>query len=100
MVDFLVIALVFVAVLFPFVAIPEILERWGYDSKGRFVRIIVWACFLLLVLIPAAFSGFLATVTSPGDWLILGAAIAVAMLWEYHRLHPGKFFRAPPRGPR
>jgi len=91
MVDFLVIALVFVAILFPFVVVPEILERAGYDPKSRLVRIVVWSCFLILVLVPAALSGFLATVTSPVDWLILFGAIAFAMLWEYHRLHPGKF---------
>jgi len=91
MVDLLVIALVFVAILFPFLVIPEIMERWGYDPKGRFVRIIVWTTFLLLVLIPAALSGFLGSVTNPGDWLILIGAIALAMLWEYYRLHPGEF---------
>lgn len=91
MVDLLVIALVFVAILFPFVVVPEILERWGYDPKGRFVRLIVWATFLILVLLPAAVSGFLATVTSPVDWLILLGAILFAMFWEYYRLHPGRF---------
>ncbi len=91
MVDFLLIALIFVAIVFPFVVVPELLERAGHDPKGRFVRILVWACFLILVLLPAALSGFLATVTSPVDWLILVGAIAVAMLWEYYRLHPGQF---------
>ncbi len=91
MVNPLLIVLVFVAILFPFVVVPEILERWGYDPKGRFVRVLVWATFLLLVLIPAAVSGFLATVTSPLDWFILFAAIVVAMVWEYYRLHPGEF---------
>lgn len=88
MVSALVVLLVFVAILFPFVAVPEILERWGYEPRGRFVRILVWACFLILVLVPAALSGFLFTVTSPGDWFILVAALAVAMAWEYYRLHP------------
>jgi small-conductance mechanosensitive channel len=91
MVDFLVVALVFVAILFPFVGVPEICERWGYDPKGRFVRILVWSTFLILVLVPAALSGFLATVTSPVDWFIFCIAIAAAMLWEYYRLHPGQF---------
>lgn len=91
MVDFLLIALVFVAILVPFVGVPEILERVGYDPKSRFVRMVVWSCFLILVLLPAALSGFLATVTSPVDWLILFFAIAFAMLWEYYRLHPGEF---------
>lgn len=91
MVDLLLIALVFVAILFPFVVVPEILERWGYDPKSRFVRLIVWATFLLLVLIPAALSGFLNTVTSPVDWMILAGAILLAGFWEYYRLHPGRF---------
>ncbi len=91
MVDVLVIALVFFAIIFPFVVVPELMERWGYDPRSRFVRLLVWAVFLILVLMPAALSGFLATVTSPVDWLILVAAIAVAMVWEYYRLHPGKF---------
>lgn len=91
MVDFLLIALVFVAILVPFVGVPEVLERVGYDPKSRFVRIVVWSCFLILILLPAALSGFLSTVTSPVDWLILFFAIAFAMLWEYHRLHPGEF---------
>ena len=91
MVDVLLIALVFVAILFPFVVVPELLERAGYDPKDRFARILVWTCFLILVLVPAALSGFLVTVTSPVDWLILVFAVAFAMLWEYHRLHPGKF---------
>ncbi len=91
MVDLLVVVLIFIAILFPFVVIPEILERAGYDPKGRFVRLVVWACFLMLVLVPAALSGFLFSVTSPVDWLILVCAIALAMLWEYYRLHPGEF---------
>ncbi len=91
MVSLLVIALVFVAIIFPFVLVPEILERWGYDPKARFVRAIVWTTFLLLVLIPAAVSGYLATVTSPVDWFILVGVIVVAMAWEYYRLHPGEF---------
>ncbi len=90
MVDVLVIALVFFAIIFPFVVVPELMERWGYDPRSRFVRLLVWAVFLILVLMPAALSGFLATVTSPVDWLILVAAIAVAMVWEYYRLHSGK----------
>ncbi len=91
MVELLLIALVFVAILFPFLIVPEIMERWGYDPKGRLVRAVVWATFLILVLVPAALSGFLATVTSPGDWLILAGAILLAAFWEYYRLHPGRF---------
>lgn len=91
MVDLLLIALIFVAIIFPFVIVPEILERAGYDPKSRFVRLVVWSCFLIFLLVPAALSGFLATVTSPVDWLILIFVIAFAMLWEYYRLHPGEF---------
>ena len=91
MVDLLVYALVFVAITFPFVVVPEILERWGYDPKGRFARTLVWCTFLIIVLVPAALSGFLSTVTSPVDWLILAGVILFAAFWEYHRLHPGKF---------
>lgn len=91
MVEILLVVLVFVAILFPFLVVPEIFERWGYDPKSRFVRGIVWATFLILVLVPATLSGFLATVTSPVDWLILAGAIVVAMIWEYYRLHPGTF---------
>ncbi len=91
MVELLLVALVFVAIIFPFLVVPEVLERWGYDPKSRFVRALVWATFLTLVLVPAALSGFLATVTSPGDWLILTGAILLAVFWEYYRLHPGRF---------
>ena len=91
MVSPLLIALVFLAVQFPFLVVPELLERWGYDPKGRFARLLVWASFLILVFVPAALSGFLFTVTNPADWFILGVALVVAMLWEYYRLHPGTF---------
>ena len=90
MVDILLVALVFVAILFPFVFVPEIMERWGFDAKSRFVRIVVWATFLVLVLVPAGLSGFLATVTNPADWFLLAGAIVFAVFWEYYRLHPGR----------
>ncbi len=91
MVELLLISLVFVAIIFPFLVVPEIMERWGFDPKGRFVRALVWTTFLVLVLLPAALSGFLATVTSPGDWFILAAAVLFAGFWEYYRLHMGRF---------
>ncbi len=84
-------ALILVVIVVPFVVVPEILERWGYDPKNPRVRLLVWACFLVLVLVPAALSGFLATVTNPADWMILAAAILVAFAWEYYRLHPERF---------
>jgi hypothetical protein len=79
---------VFAAILFSFVVVPEIFERRGYDPKGRLVRFSVWATFLAIVLIPGAISGFLSSVTNLGDWLLLVAALAVAILWESYRLHP------------
>ncbi len=91
MVDLLLVVLVVVAILFPFLVVPEILERWGYDPKSRFVRLLVWSTFVLLLLIPAALSGALWNVLGPGDWLLLFGAVAFAMLWEYYRLHPGEF---------
>ena len=91
MADPLLYVLIAIAILVPFVVVPEILERWGYDPKGRFVRLLVWTSFVLLLLVPAALSGALWTVLGPGDWLILFGAVCFAMLWEYYRLHPGEF---------
>ncbi len=85
----------FAAILFSFVAVPAILERRGYDPRSRFVRAVVWAMFLTIVLVPAAASGFLFSVTNPVEWLILFFGLSVAMLWEYYRLNPGKFTRNP-----
>jgi uncharacterized BrkB/YihY/UPF0761 family membrane protein len=79
---------VFAAILFAFVVVPEILERRGHDRRSRFVRFSVWTIFLAIVLVPAALSGFLFTVTNPVDWLLLVGALAVAILWESYRLRP------------
>ena len=91
MVDLLLIVLIAFAILFPFLVVPELLERWGFDPKSRFVRLVVWSCFVLLLLVPAALSGALWNVLGPADWIFLFGAVAFAMLWEYYRLHPGKF---------
>jgi uncharacterized membrane protein YoaK (UPF0700 family) len=91
MADLLLYVLIALAILVPFVVLPEILERWGYEPRSRFVRLLVWSCFLLLLLVPAVLSGALWTVLGPADWLILFGAISFAMLWEYYRLHPGTF---------
>ncbi len=79
---------IFGAILFAFVVVPEIMERRGYDPKSIIVRFCVWATFLGIVLIPAALSGFLFSVTNLADWLLLAGALAVAILWEHYRLHP------------
>lgn len=91
MVDLLLYALVAIAIIVPWVVAPEILERWGYDPKSRFVRLVVWACFGALLLVPVLLSGTAATVFGAGQWLLLFGAVSFAMLWEYYRLHPGTF---------
>ncbi len=78
------------AILVPFLVVPEILERRGYDPRHRFVRALVWASFLAIILVPAAASGLLISVTNPVDWLIFGLAMIVAILYDYYRLNPGK----------
>lgn len=85
------IAATFAAVLVAFVVVPEVLERRGHDPKGAYVRAWVWGTFLALVLVPAALSGYLFTVTNPAEWFLLGIALVVAIAWEYYRLHPKTF---------
>jgi len=79
-----------VAIVVPFVIIPEILERRGYNPRSRFVRAAVWVTFLAIVLVPAASSGFLISVGNPVDWLIFLGAMIVAILYDYYRLNPDK----------
>ncbi|SRR6266571_5273677 len=80
-----------VAIVVPFVVLPEILERkGGYNPRSGFVRAVVWASFLAIVLVPAIASGFLPSVTNPADWLIFLIAMAVAVLYDYYRLNPDK----------
>ncbi len=95
MVELLVVVATFGAIIVAFVLVPEVLERRGYDPRSRFVRGVVWATFLFIVLVPAAFSGFLFSVTHPVEWLILFFGLSVAILWEYYRLNPAKFARKP-----
>ncbi len=78
------------AVVVPFVVVPEILERRGYNPRSAFVRAIVWASFVGIVFVPAALSGFLFSVTNPADWLLALGFLAVAILWDYYRLNPEK----------
>ena len=78
------------AILIPFLIVPEMLERRGYDPRSRLARSFVWASFLAIVLIPAAASGLLMSVTNPVDWLIFGGAMIVAILYDYYRLNPSK----------
>jgi hypothetical protein len=79
-----------VAIVVPFVVIPEILERRGYNPRSGLVRGIVWASFLLIVFVPAMVSGFVFTVSNIADWLIFVVAMAVAILYDYYRLNPQK----------
>jgi hypothetical protein len=79
-----------VAIVVPFVVIPEILERRGYDPRSRSVRGIVWVSFLVLVFGPAILSGFIFSVTNVADWLLFAVGMTVAILYDYYRLNPGK----------
>jgi len=86
----LIVAATAAALLIPFVVVPEILERKGHDPRSRFVRGLVWASFLAIILVPAAGSGFLFSVRNPVDWGIFGIAMLVAILFDYYRLNPKK----------
>src|SRR2546427_10735568 len=77
-----------VAIVVPFVVVPEILEGRGYNPRSAFVRAIAWATFLAIVLVPAASSGFLGSVGNPADWVIFLVAMIVAILYDYYRLNP------------
>ena len=86
------------AIVVPFVIVPEILERKGYNPRSGFVRGIVWASFLAIVLVPALASGFIFSVGNPADWVLFVAAMVVAILYDYYRLNPAKVPWARPRG--
>ena len=79
-----------VAIVVPFLIIPEILERRGHNPRSGLVRAIAWVTFLAIVLIPAASSGFLISVANPADWVIFLVAMTVAILYDYYRLNPEK----------
>ena len=79
------------AIIVPFVVVPEILERrGGYNPRSAFVRGVVWVSFFAILLIPAAASGFLFSVTNLVDWLLFFVAVVVAILYDYYRLNPDK----------
>ena len=79
-----------IAVIMPFVVLPEILERKGFNPKSGSVRSLVWISFLLIVFVPAVASGFLFSVRNLADWAYLGVGLLVAILYDYYRLNPEK----------
>src|SRR2546428_13541992 len=79
-----------VAIVVPFVVIPEILPRRGYNPRSGFVRAIAWATLLAIVLVPAASSGFLISAGNPAAWGTFLVAMIVAILSAYYRLKPTK----------
>jgi len=80
----------------PFVVVPEILERKGFNPRSGPVRALVWITFLLILFIPATLNGFVFTVGNPADWALFAVGMAVAILYDYYRLNPQKipWFRA------
>ena len=97
MVDFLVVAAVIIAVVVPFVVVPEVAQRLGYNPQSARVRTIVWLTFLAILFVPAVVlaPGFLPGV-SAADWLLFLVAVVVAILYDYYRLNPDRV----PRGRR
>jgi hypothetical protein len=85
-----IVAATFAAILVPFVVVPEIFERLGHNPRRAFVRGVVWALFLAIVLIPAAATGFLFSVTNLVDWILFVLGLVVAILYDYYRLNPTK----------
>ena len=85
----IIVAATIVAVLVPFLVVPELLQRRGYNPRTAFVRGIVWASFLAIVLIPAAAVGYVFSI-SPVQWLLGLCFLTIAVLWDYYRLNPEK----------
>jgi len=85
-----IVAATIAAIVVPFVVVPEIFERLGHNSRRAFVRGVVWALFLAIVLVPAAVTGFLFSVTNVADWILFVLALTVAILYDYYRLNPTK----------
>jgi len=85
-----IIAATIVAVIVPFLVVPELLERSGYNPRSAFVRGIVWASFLIIVLVPAAAVGYVFSITNPVEWLLGLGFLAIVILWDYYRLNPEK----------
>jgi len=86
----IIIAATIVAVLVPFLVVPELLERRGYNPRSAFVRGIVWTSFLAIVLVPAAAVGYVFSITNPVEWLLGLGFLTIAILWDYYRLNPEK----------
>ena len=97
MVEWYVAAAITGTILFCFVGVPEILQRLGYNPRSAFVRALVWLTFLAIILIPAAATGFLSSVTNPAEWVFFAAVIAVAILYEYYRLNLSHRAASPER---
>src|SRR2546428_11602518 len=85
-----IIAATIVAVIVPFLIVPELLERSGYNPRSAFVRGIVWTSFLIIVLVPAAAVGDVFSITNPVEWLPGLGFLSVAILSAYYRLNPEK----------
>jgi len=79
-----------VAIIVPFLVVPELLERIGYNPRSALVRGIVWASFLAIVLVPAAAVGYVSSITNPVEWLLAVGFLTIAILWDYYRLNPEK----------
>lgn len=85
-----IIAATIAAVIVPFLVVPELLERRGYNPRSAFVRGIIWASFLAIVLVPATAVGYVFTVTNLVDWLLAVGFLTIAILCDYYRLNPEK----------
>lgn len=90
LVNAIIIVAAFAAVLVPFVVLPELLERAGYNPRSAFARAIVWISFLAIVMVPAIATGFLFSVRNPVDWLLFVVFLIVAIFYDYYRLNPHK----------
>ena len=90
LVNAIIIVAAFAAVLVPFVVLPELLERAGYNPRSVSARGIVWVSFLVIVLVPAIATGFLFSVRNPVDWLLFVVFLIVAILYDYYRLNPDR----------
>jgi len=91
MVDLLVVAAVIIAVVVPFLVVPEVAQRLGYNPRSARVRTFVWLTFLAILFVPAAVlaPGFLPGVSAVA-WLLFIVAVVVAILYDYYRLNPDR----------
>ena len=90
LVNAIIVIATFAAVLVPFVVLPELLERAGYNPRSASARAIVWISFFVIVLVPATATGFLFSVRNPIDWLLFLVFVIIAILYDYYRLNPEK----------